>query len=223
MAGGYRTVSWLQRRRGQFQGIAKYGNTTMYSEPWRISAAGAKSLRVDVITGSCSQTTGNTIRLYDSADPTLGNWNAVTAASTIADTAGNEKAVTSVASDVITSATHGFSDGDAIGVFAASEANLPGGLSSGRIYYVINKATNTLQLTTVKGDQGYIVSIASAGTTAIMAPIVVTSFRFSTGDPTEDEGLDDVLPLRPNMRLEVGATHANDDLQVLDILIMQED
>jgi hypothetical protein len=65
------------------------------------------------------------------------------------------------ATDIITSAAHGLSNGTCIQVSNSGGA-LPGGLSASTNYYVINATTNTFQVSTVPA--GSAVNITSAGT-----------------------------------------------------------
>ena len=63
------------------------------------------------------------------------------------------------ATDVITSNSHGLSDGDA--VFVHSFGTLPGGLSAGTVYYVRDSTTNTFKLAATSG--GSAIDITSTG------------------------------------------------------------
>jgi len=73
----------------------------------------------------------------------------------------DNKAFTAVAAtDVITSNAHGLADGDIVTV--SSSTTLPAGLSANTNYYVIEKATNTFQLSATSG--GSAVNITDTGT-----------------------------------------------------------
>lgn len=63
--------------------------------------------------------------------------------------------------DVITSAGHGLSNGDAV-VFSNSGGGLPAGLSANTFYYVINASTDTFKVSTTLG--GSAVDITGTGT-----------------------------------------------------------
>lgn len=62
--------------------------------------------------------------------------------------------------DIIYSEAHGYSNGDTVVVFAGS-GGLPGGLSEGTIYFIINANTNDFQLSETSG--GGAVAITSLG------------------------------------------------------------
>jgi hypothetical protein len=67
--------------------------------------------------------------------------------------------------DEFTAAGHGFSDGDRVKIHAST--TLPGGVSGSRLYYVINSATNTFELS--KTDGGSALDVTSAGSGTITA------------------------------------------------------
>lgn len=67
---------------------------------------------------------------------------------------------TAATSDVITSASHGLANANTVVVSTTN--TLPGGLSTGTVYYVINATTNTFKLSTSQG--GSAVDITDTGT-----------------------------------------------------------
>ena len=62
--------------------------------------------------------------------------------------------------DIIYSEAHGYSDGQSVVVFAGS-GGLPGGLSEGTVYYVVNANTNDFQLESSIG--GGVIGLSSIG------------------------------------------------------------
>ena len=86
----------------------------------------------------------------------------------------DEKAFTASAdTDTLTSASHGYSNNHPIHVMEDNAKNLPGGLSATKQYYVINTATDTLQLALTIG--GSAVSITSDGQGTMGVDYTVTS------------------------------------------------
>lgn len=68
------------------------------------------------------------------------------------------------ATDVITVASHGLSDGDAVTITADSGGTLPGGLSAGTLYYVDSVTSSTVTLhTATPVASGNKVNITSTG------------------------------------------------------------
>ena len=83
-----------------------------------------------------------------------------------------EKAFTAASSsDTLTSASHGYSNGDTVQVIEDGAANLPTGLSAGTTYYVVNTAANTLQLALTSG--GSAVELSADGQGSLVAVYVV--------------------------------------------------
>jgi len=227
----YREVSLLQRRQSRFQGIYVAGaSQSDTSTLFRVSGPGSKNLRVDFILGRVDITTASTVQIQDTSG--YGLWNDVTAA--ISGGASTDRVIASYTGGVLTLAGgHGFSEGDAVG---CSAAVMPAGLSNKIVYYIINLATNDCQLTTIRGDAGHIVDALDAGTTGVLTAAKVVSVRINSNENDVDPSTvganpigvadtgsyENVLPLRPSARCSIATTHANDIIQVLDIVIMQD-
>lgn len=68
------------------------------------------------------------------------------------------------ATDVITVASHGLTDGDAVTITADSGGTLPGGLTAGTLYYVDSVTSSTITLHTAAAvAAGNIVNLTSTG------------------------------------------------------------
>jgi hypothetical protein len=76
--------------------------------------------------------------------------------------------------DVITSYAHGLSDDDRVVLYAVNGGSLPTGYSATTIYYVVNSATDTFQVSTTQG--GSVVTISADGELAFQK---VTPQNFS--------------------------------------------
>lgn len=78
--------------------------------------------------------------------------------------------------DVVTSVSHGLSDGDILFV-ASSAADLPAGLLPNTIYYVITATTNTFQLSTTSGGSAVDITDAGTGTHSYYTTFKVPDLR----------------------------------------------
>lgn len=76
---------------------------------------------------------------------------------------GAEKRITNVSGNVMTITGHGYSDNDAVRVFATSSGALPAGLSADTVYYVNAIDANTFTLSATSGP-GADVTLTTAGT-----------------------------------------------------------
>jgi hypothetical protein len=98
------------------------------------------------------------------------NWKANGAGSANSNGTAKSSSVTvNSATDTVTWNSHGMSDGQKIGFFAAT---MPGGLSAGTLYYVRDAATNTFKVAASSG--GAAIDITSNGTT-VTAHTTLTS------------------------------------------------
>lgn len=90
--------------------------------------------------------------------------------------------VADAGNETLTIPNHGFANNDKVRVFGA---NLPGGLSAGTDYFVVNAAADTLELSTSQG--GAAVNITSDGygiiaKTAYQTIVTGNTVRFAAGD-----------------------------------------
>lgn len=94
-------------------------------------------------------------------------------------------------SNVCTSTKHQFFDGDIVNLFTSG--TLPGGLSGGTDYYIVNATLDTYQLSSTFGGAAIDISSAGTGThTAALKPIdcqVVGDALFSQGEDPVTEML----------------------------------
>lgn len=77
--------------------------------------------------------------------------------------------------DVITSASHGLSDGAIVHV--ASTTTLPTGLSANTVYYVISSTSSTFKLSLTSGGSAIDISSTGSGTHSVYNQIQVPDFR----------------------------------------------
>ena len=77
--------------------------------------------------------------------------------------------------DIITSASHGLSDGTIVHV--ASTATLPTGLSANTVYYVISSTSSTFKLSLTSGGSAIDISSTGSGTHSVYDEIQVPDFR----------------------------------------------
>jgi len=209
------------------------GNTTnVVSKEFRVTGVGAKAIRVDFVVGRVDITTGITCSLAHSSG--YGLWDTVAKTGTTV-TASTEKTVTVVAAtDVWTDgATHGYSDGDA--VMISANTAMPGGVSVGQIYYAKVINATTYYLCHDRALQR-IVDVTSTGTAVRATKCRVFSFKLLAEDNGWDTDLaasgaaegwatHDAadLPLRAMARAVMIGTHANDRVDVGEVLVMQAD
>ena len=77
--------------------------------------------------------------------------------------------------DIITSASHGLSDGTIVHV--ASTATLPTGLSANTVYYVISSTSSTFKLSLTSGGSAIDISSTGSGTHSVYNKFQVPDFR----------------------------------------------
>lgn len=77
--------------------------------------------------------------------------------------------------DIITSASHGLSDGTIVHV--ASTATLPTGLSANTVYYVISATSSTFKLSLTSGGSAIDISSTGSGTHSVYDEFQVPDFR----------------------------------------------
>lgn len=81
--------------------------------------------------------------------------------------AGSRACTCDNTTDTITSATHGFSNGDRVAFFATT---MPSGMPAGYMFYVINKTDDTFQISTTSGGGAY--DFTSNGVAVYVANVV---------------------------------------------------
>jgi hypothetical protein len=96
----------------------------------------------------------------------VGFWDAVTAGNFLGmvpngGAAPESFVVPDATADVLEAPGHGFADNDKVVVWTVPGYTLPGGLSEGTVYHVINSTTDDLQLSATSG--GASVAISSVG------------------------------------------------------------
>ncbi|EFC78885.1 hypothetical protein FrEUN1fDRAFT_8000, partial [Parafrankia sp. EUN1f] len=95
----------------------------------------------------------------------LGLWSAVTGGTfrgMLPNSGGAAaQAFTAATTDTLTCPGHGYSNGQRVTILPGVSGAVPTGLTIGAIYWVINAATDTLQLSTTQG--GSAVDITAAG------------------------------------------------------------
>ncbi|MEJ0012158.1 MAG: pilus assembly protein TadG-related protein [Bauldia sp.] len=79
---------------------------------------------------------------------------------------------------LFSSSNHGLNNGDAVAV--ASTVSLPTPLSSATVYYVVNKSTNTFQLSTTSGGTGVTITGSSSGTLSFVKLVATTGSQSGT-------------------------------------------
>lgn len=89
-----------------------------------------------------------------------GDATTVTFTGTLTMQKTNKNFTATVATDVLASTAHGFSNGDPLKF--TSTTTLPGGLVAGRVYYVVNKNTDDYQVSETRS--GTVLDITSTGT-----------------------------------------------------------
>jgi microcystin-dependent protein len=101
--------------------------------------------------------------------------------------------------DFITAVSHGLSNGDRI--FVGTTNTLPAGLSANTVYYVINKTTNTFQLSTSSGGAAIDITTTGTGThtlyTSIKVPNLRSSFPMGKGQKTVTFTFDGAVDVDP--------------------------
>lgn len=85
--------------------------------------------------------------------------------------------------EFLTSAGHGLSDGNK--VLVKSTASLPGGLTQNTIYYVVNKTTDTFQLSLTSGGAPIDLTTNGTGTMTF-----TTGYVYALGNPVAYTGID---------------------------------
>lgn len=86
--------------------------------------------------------------------------------------------------DYITAPGNNFSNGQRVVLLGVDDSALPGGVTQGTLYYVINVTGNTFQISTTNGGSAVNLTADGAGKVARVVPLTVsTSFR-----PTFDAG-----------------------------------
>lgn len=200
----------VPKERIKSPGVVGASSTAVVSEQTRITAGGSKSIRVDVAVGKVVSSTAVSAKLQDKSGFNL--WNDV---KSVTITASTDVAISSIdaGTDELTSAGHGFTDGQAVAVTAT---DLPSGLFDSKVYYVRDAATNTFKLS--ESSDGPAVDIVDAGSSVSVTAIRQFSITVQQ-EVAADQGL---TPLRGAGRVQA-ITGAGDSCQVLSVLFNQED
>lgn len=71
--------------------------------------------------------------------------------------------ITAIADNTLTIPEHGINNGDRVFLVVSSGGAAPDGLEAGKVYYVLNKTDNTLQLARISGGSAVTVSSSGSG------------------------------------------------------------
>jgi hypothetical protein len=146
------------------------GGTPAYARKaatWAAAASGSKATSASMVFDVGA---GATVRW-------IGFWDASTAGTFLLMTPNNggtpqQFVVPDITADILECVGHGFVNNDSVVVWAGSGDPLPGGLTEGTVYFVINATTDDLQLSATSG--GASVSITSVGAGQLQKIVVET-------------------------------------------------
>ena len=147
-------------------------NTTKFLADGFRSIGGDRGISVGLGSPKANSLTTNAIRISNCMMTNLaasGTGQAINVSAT-----GTQRTVTGVntGTETITSVAHGYVNGDAIR-FQSTGGSVPGGLTAGQTYYVVNAATDTYQVSTTVG--GAAEDLTSAGSGTIETCIATTT------------------------------------------------
>lgn len=186
---------------------------TIVSKEFRVTAGGAKNLRVDIYVGKVTAAAGVSGKVQHSSGYNI--W--ADAKGTGAITASTDKTVSAVdtATDILTVTGHGFATNQPI-VFTSSAATPPP-LLAGKLYFAIVVDANSIKVAEYKDGPSIDITGAGSGTITVCGARVfpITFQTTVAGDQT-------YLPLKSAGRI-TATTGAGDALQVADVVVLMDD
>lgn len=128
------------------------------SATWAAAASGAKATSASMVFDVPASTTVRWVGLWDAV--TSGNFLGMTP-----NGGGTPQAfvVPDISNDTLECVAHGFSNTNAVVVWAVPGDPLPTGLSEGTVYYVISATTDDLQLSATSGGSAINITGIGAG------------------------------------------------------------
>lgn len=178
------------------------------SKSFRITAGGAKNLRMDLYT---SVADGGTITLQHSSGYQV--WTTAKTSGTLPTEAGTT-ATANDSTDEVTATSHGLVDNEPFSL--SSTAEVPAPLKADTVYYAQLVDANTIKVR--NEPSGPSINLTSAGSgTITLAPISVTSIQLNV-EVAGDQG---VMPLKSEGRLIVG-TASGSTTRIVSAKLMVE-
>ena len=206
-------MSWLAKSviGNHAQTVGASETDFIISDAFKITSAGAKTIRVDVALGKV--TDGDSSSVIELAHKSGFNaWSDTKSQATSGSTT-NKALTPDFTTGIITSNAHGFVLNSAV---VLNGVAVMAGLVSGVVYYVRKIDANTFYLTAT--PDGDILEFTDDGNTVTATLVTYIGLTLNI-EVAGDQGY---LPLRQQGRVTL-TTGAGDSVQVLDVFVTQED